>query len=617
MPVVRPRPSRFARTVRALTWGLAALLAAGCGGGSNTGLGTVVITLGDTSGDFASYIVGVDSITLTESNGQVITPLAVAQSVDLAALTDLGQLVEAPAVPAASYTSATIALDYTTSNIWLNSGGQAIASAALDPAGTAMAIQTVTITFDPANPLVITQGKSTRLAIDVDLAASNTINSTAAPVTVTAQPFVVATPAPADASLLRARGLFVTSQSGSSAFIMNLRPFSDVISALGAVTVMTSAQTYFNINGVAYTGAAGLAALAQVQINTATAAFGTLTDLSGVTPSFTATAVYAGTSLESPLADHINGVVSARSGDVLTVHGAGYLSRLGVHSFTNNALVTVGSSTIVSQDGVAASGLGLQSLSIGQQLDVSGQGGTDSSGNLVMDATAGQVRMAPTRLWCTLNSASPGSASVNLLTLANFAPAGFNFAGTGMAGQDANPASYALNTGSLDESAVAANTLLQVDGFVTAFGSAPPDFTANAITPGASIQQELVAEWVSGGATNPFVSASSAGLVVDLTNSSLGTTHYIRTGPNSVDLKSLPASPTITTVGATGNLQLAIGSTTLSSGISVFSTASAFTTALSSTLNGTNKVYRLVAVGQYTAASNTFVATRISVALQE
>jgi hypothetical protein len=37
---------------------------------------------------------------------------------------------------------------------------------------------------------------------------------------------------------------------------------------------------------------------------------------------------------------------------------------------------------------------------------------------------------------------------------------------------------------------------------------------------------------------------------------------------------------------------------------------------LNSALNGTNKVYRLAAFGQYNSASNTFVATRIDVALQ-
>ena len=74
----------------------------------------------------------------------------------------------------------------------------------------------------------------------------------------------------------------------------------------------------------------------------------------------------------------------------------------------------------------------------------------------------------------------------------------------------------------------------------------------------------------------------------------------------------------ITTTGADqSNLQLSVGNSTLSSGVSVFSSATAFASALSSTFNGTNKIYRLVAVGQLNSAANTFVASRISVALHE
>ncbi|HEY0766702.1 MAG TPA: hypothetical protein VGD47_01985, partial [Steroidobacteraceae bacterium] len=378
------------------------------------------------------------------------------------------------------------------------------------------------------------------------------------------------------------------------------------------------AQTYFNINGAAYTGAAGLTAMASLPQNTPTAAYGTLGDLSGITPGFRATAVYVGTSLESPLADHLTGVVSARSGDTLTVHGASLLTRVGATKFVNNATVTLGSGTVVSEDGVAVSGLTPLSVSVGQQLEASGQGAVDTSGNVTLDASAGQVRLAATRIWGTLNSATAGSASLNVLSIGNFAPAGFNFAGTGAGGQTANPSAYALNTGSLDQSATAPGTLLQVDGIVNAFGVAPPDFTATAISAGSATEQRLVVEWINGGATAPFTSASTAGLVVDLNNANLGTIHSIRTGPAALDLKSLAASPLITTVGAAqSNLRLAIGSITPSTGMSVFNSVTGFATALSSTFNGTNKIYRLVAVGRYDSTTNTFVASRISVALQE
>jgi hypothetical protein len=618
MTVVRTRHSRSARALTALAWGFAALLA-GCSGRSNTAPGTPVITLSDTSGDFAAYRVTIDSITLTNTNGAIATPLLTPESVDLAALTDLAELLEVPAAPSGTYKSATLTLDYTTASIWVNVNGQAVSATAVDSTGKALTTITITITLDPNHPLVITQGQSTRLAIDIDLAASNSIDTSTTPATVTVRPFPVMTPAPADATPIRARGLLVTVDSGASDYVMNVRPLTDLASALGAVTVSTNAQTYFNINGVAYTGAAGLTAMASLQENTIIAAYGTLGDLSGITPGFHATSVYVGTSLESPVAQHIGGVVSARNGDTLTVHGATFLTFIGGNlsytaTYANNATVTIGSATVVSEDGVAASGLTPAAISVGQQLDASGLGSVDTAGNITLDATAGQIRLASTRIWGLLNSATAGSASLDVLSLGNFAPAGFNFAGTGTTA--ANPSAYVVNTGSLDESATAALTLLQVDGLVNAFGSAPPDFTATAITAGTATEQRLVVEWINGGATAPFLSDSPAGLVVDLNNANLGTIHYIRTGPATLDLKTLPASPLITTVGADqSKLQLAIGLASLATGVSVFNSISGFASALTSTFNGTNKIYRLVAVGQYNIGTNTFVASRISVAL--
>ena len=633
MTVVRTRRGRCsARTLTALLLGVSALLA-GCGTHSTASRGTPVITLSHTSGDFAAYRVGIDSITLTSMDGTIVSanPQMPPESVDLATLTDLTELLGVPgSVPAATYKSATLTLDYTSASIWVNLNGQAVAATPVSSTGTTLTTATVTITFDPNHPLVITRGESTRLAVDIDLAASNSINTSTTIPTVTVRPFLVMTPAPADATVIRARGLFVTVPSGSSDYVINVQPLTDVRSALGAVTVSTDAQTYFNVNGVAYTGAAGLTAMASLQENTPTAAYGTLGDLSGITPGFHATAVYVGTSLESPIADHISGVVGARSGNTLTVHGATLLTPplLGSVSYTatylKNATVTIGSATIVSEDGVTASGLTPAAVSVGQQLVVSGQGSVDSSGNVSLDATACslapcQVRLAPTRLWGTLNSATASSASLDVLSLGNFAPGGFNFAGTGTtAAQNANPSLYVVNTGSLDESATAASTLLQVDGIVNAFGSAPPDFTATAITPGTATEQRLVVEWINGGTTAPFLSDGSAGLVVNLNNANLGTIHYIRTGPMTLDLKSptVPASPLITTVGADqSKLQLAIGSASLSTGVSVFNSISGFAAALASTFNGSNKIYRLVAVGQYNLGTNTFVASRISVAL--
>ncbi len=626
MRVARSRRTRFARALPTVLLGVSALLI-GCHGNHFAPPGTPVVTIGENinSGDFAGYIVAIDSITLTDTNGNLVTLLGTPETVDLARLTNLSELVEAPALPSGTYTSASLVLDYSAASIWANINGQAVAATVLNASGSTPTSLAIKVTFDPSHPLVITQGQSTRLHIDLDLAAINSINSAVSPPKVTVQPFAVITPAPVDATLMRARGLYVTTQS--SAFIMNLRPFYDLLSAVGAVTVNTGAQTYFNINGVVYTGAAGLSAMAGLLESSPIAAYGTLDNLSTITPSFNATAIYAGSSLESPLAEYVSGVVGSRSGNTLEVLGATYRSPTGAVLFLSSLPVVLGGGTLVTEDGVAAQGLSSTSVSVGQQITVTGQAQFNTSTGAVteLDATAGLVRLDSTRLWGTLNSAIKGSASLDLLSIGSFASSAFNFAGTGAGGQHATAAAYAVNTGLLDESAVAAGTLLQMDGMITPFGSAPPDFSATAITPGASTPQQLVIEWVNGGATAPFTSVSGAGLVVNLANANLGTVHYVRTGPVTVppatiNLTGLPPSPplTITTVGAPqSDLQLAVGSTTLAAGVSVFNSAPAFATALTSAFNGSNKIYRLVAVGQYDSGTNTFVASRIHVALHE
>jgi hypothetical protein len=615
--------SRRTRAARlSFTLACTALLAA-CGCRHTSPPGTPVISFHESSGsnvDFASYRVSIDSITLTDTNNNVITPLLSVESVDLVALNGHAELLEAPAVPSGTYKSASVTFDYSVASVWANLNGGAVGAVPLNTKGLGLGAVTVGVTFDPQHQLVVTNNQSVRLAIDFDLAASTSIDASSSPPKVTVRPFVVVSPAPLDATVMRARGLLVTVPSGTSTFVMNMRPLQDLVSALGALHVEVDANTYYNINGVSYSGSAGLSVVNGLTENTIMVAYGTLTDLSGITPSLHATSVYGGASVESPLQDELTGIVGKRSGDTLTIHGANLRSRLGGNSYANNATATLGSNTIVSQDGVNASGLGLQSISVGQQVIISGQGAVDTAGAITMDATAGQVRLASTRLWGTLTSATPSTATFDVLTLGNFPPSGFTFTGTGAGGQDANPAAYQLDTGTIDLSGMATTPapLLQVDGFVTPFGTAPPDFNATAAVTGAATEQQLVVEWVNGGATAPFTTVGTGGLVVDLANASLGTVHAIRTGPVSLDLKDLPASPLITTVGADqSKLVLAVGNNVISSGVSVFNSIGSFASALSTTFNGTNKIFRLVAVGQYNAAANTFVATRISVALQE
>jgi len=602
----RARPSALG-ALRLWICGLAAVLAvalAGCSTNQNISNGTPVVTVNaQAAGGFTTYVIGVSLYSLTRSDGFVAFPAGYTaeEFADLTQRVDLTELLNAVGIPTGTYTSVTVGIDYSAPIVYVS--GQTTqatvqgASATVNPG-----IQYVTVKLDPSHPLVVSQNKSTPLELDFDLAASNSIKGN----TVTVRPFVVATATPTNTHPVRARGLFVAGSPSASNFVENLRPFEDnIYSTVGALTVNTTPTTYYNVNGKLYSGATGLAAVTGLPSNTPMVADGTLGDMSTITPGFTATAVYAGTSVSNGQFEHVRGIVSAVSGDTLTLLGATYLYFEGFcvsnlcFTYFPTATVTVGSSTIVTQDN-STSPASLQSISVGSQIDALGVGST-SSGALKLDATQGLVRLQSTPIWGTLNSGAAGSASLNLLSMGFFRASSFNFTGTG-----ATAATYAVNTGAADEGATPAGTLLRVDGFPSAFGSPAPNFNATAVTPGTSEPADLIVEWSAGaGTTAPFTSYDGTSLVLNLAKA---TTAEVVTGPQTTALTGTPA------ITISGGRQFAIGNAT--NGISAFSTASAFASKLTSTLNGSTAVFRVVAVGSYDPASNTFTASRVDVPLE-
>ena len=613
-------------TLRTSICAVAAALAIALGGCSATTKvynGTPVMMLtAEAAGDFSAYSVGLYTITLTRSDGYVVYAQATDQQVDLTRRTNLTELFSGAGVPQGTYKSMTISLDYSTPIIYLK--GQTSAAKVVNSAGANPGVVNEKVTFAPNHPLVVSLNQSTPFAIDIDLAASNSINASTN--TVTVKPFIVATVQPYENNPLRARGQIVISSPSAGNFTENLRPFDDTYYAdgdVGALTVNATSSTYFNINGTTYTGTAGLTALGNLNPGITVTAYGTLGNLSTITPTLNATAVYAGTTVISPGNEALRGIVTARSGNTLTLHGAEYVCQEGIcfsnASFTYYPTVTVtlGSGTIVSEDGVAASGLSPQSVSVGQQITALGIGTQNGSTLTSFSAAPGQIRMQPTDVWGTLVSGAMGSATVNVLEIGNYAPSVFNFAGTGVASSgDANPSSYALNTGSFDASTLSAGTLLEANGFVAPFGSAPPDFNAATVANMANGPSTLIVEWTAG-TTAPFSSAGSSGIVVNLGNTSI-TSAIMRTGPQTTQLSSLSSSPTIIPGCASGtcsgNSEYATGSAT--NGIQVYDSPSSFISGLSSTVNGSNKVFKLVAIGTYDSTTSTFYTQRMDVALE-
>lgn len=596
---------------------------AGCSTNTHVSNGTPVVTVNaQATQAFSSYVIGISLYSLTRSDGYIAYPAGYTaeEFADLTQRVDLTELLNAVGIPTGSYTSLVIGLDYSVPLVYVN-GQTTLAtvensSGAVDPG-----IVYVSVKLDPSHPLVVGFNQSTPLALDFNLAAANQINTTTNVVTV--RPFVEASAPSNDTEPVRARGLFVVANTGQSNFVQDLRPFEDnIYSTVGALTVNTTANTYFNVNGAVLTGPSGLAAVSKLASNTPIEAYGALGDMSTITPGFTATAVYAGTVVSNGEFEHVRGIVSAVSGNTLTVIGATYLYYEGYcqsnlcFTYFPSLTVNVGPSTLVTEDGVSASSPTAQSISVGSQIDAVGVNSTPTAATPTLDASTGLVRLQSSPVWGTLNAGTSSSATLTLASMGNtdFAVPGttnFNFAGTGTSSaNDAIATGYVVDTTGAatgaDQSATPAGTLLRFDGFPTPYGTAPPDFTATDAIPSTSEPADLVVEWNSGnGTTAPFTSYDTSSLALNLANNDLA---EVLVGPAVIALTGTPA------ITISGGNQFAIGNAT--NGISMFTTASGFITDLGTTLNGSTSVFRVTAVGSYDSASNTFTATRLDVSLE-
>ncbi len=302
-------------------------------------------------------------------------PLPATTKVDFAQLVDLTEVISAGQIPAAEYVSATLTLDYTGANITADDGtGTAVALKPVDSNGAALAAPvTVSVKLDNAHHLLITAGRTGRLAFDFNLAASNTVDLTAA--TVTVSPTLVATVVPSDNKQVRVRGQFVSASTTANDFVLNVQPFHDQTKTNGQATVTVGMATTYQVNGMAYVGAAGLAALAALPANTMVAAFGSLQTSS---QTFTATTVLAGTSFENPSKDMVSGTVIARSANTLTLRRATFCGRDGdFESENHDVTVTVADGTAVTEEGTTGT-FTIADISVGQHIDAFGTSPTAS-----------------------------------------------------------------------------------------------------------------------------------------------------------------------------------------------------------------------------------------------
>jgi hypothetical protein len=587
---------------------------AGC---STSTCGMAYLTITDATGDFTSYTVDVTSLRLTKADGAVVETLPVKTRIDFTQLVNVTEFVTAATIPNGDYVSATMTVDYTNAAVFVEVNGVPVQAKLVDGSGNALSTLPLTVQLDNKDHLVIGPGVPARLALDFNLAASNTVDVTSTPPVVTVQPVIVASVVPVDTKDTRVRGTLVSVDTVAATYTVKLHPFEDDAADRGQLVVGTTAQTTFEIDAKSYLGSAGITALAALPAGSLTVAVGAF---DATTKAFTASSVLAGTSVRNPAFDRLHGTVISRSGNTLVVRGANLEPRDTdlVRFLPLDVTLTVGSGTTVTEVGDPATPPTLTSISVGSAITAFGKTGTDAAGKPTLDATSGQVRLEVTSLSGLVTStAMAGHVSVNLQALNGMPASVFTFAGTGTStAMDANPANYDVLTGALPVIGLMPSAPVRLFGFVTAFGSAPPDFDARTLVDFAAVSAELEVSF-DPGSTAAFSTLSATDLVLNLADPKLGKLHFIEIAAQMIDLKPLAASPPIVP-DATGVDEFAILPSAVTSGegrINVYSSYADFEAALAMQLNGTTTVLRVAATGHYDQASNTFTARRITVIL--
>jgi hypothetical protein len=580
--------------------------------GDASGCGTAYIALTDADGDFLSYAVDVVSLTLKRANGTVVETLPNQTRVDFAQYVDLTEFITAATIPNGSYVEGTLRLDYTNAAITVEQNGQPVAARVVGANGNALGVVDVRVVLDNRNHLVVSPGRPSLLTLDFDLAATNTVNLTTTPVTVTARPALIASLEPVEQKELRLRGPLVSVDTAASTYIIDICPFNHPFARHGRVVVHTTNTTAFEVNGQSSVGAAGLQALAAAGVGTPTIAFGTLS-----TPNhtFTAERVHAGSSVPGQGRDTVIGTILSRTGNELIVRGGTIVRDLQPNTLAANARddravydrgdikVLVGPNTVVLKDGYGTQATGAQALSVGQLIQAYGSV-SSSGGQNVIDVTQGRVRMHLTSLFGSVLTNNPGLLTLNLSAINGRRISAFNFAGTGVTpAQDADPANYEVSTPPFMVMQLLTGRPMRAIGFVTPFGAAPPDFEARTLVSYAELRAQLAIGWGDAGTTAPFSSMNPTGLVLNLANPNIGLRHHIHLGPVAIDLQSLAASPTI--VGASSGLTMFVIATP--SGLNHYSDFAEFVAALTTALNN-SPIVSFSAGGTYDATAGTLTA---------
>ena len=345
----------------------------------------------------------------------------------------------------------------------------------------------------------------------------------------------------------------------------------------------------------------------------------TTTGTTITTVSFTATQVLAGSSAQGSGFDRVSGIVTGRSGDTLTVDDGTLVTNDGTNTLIDGtATILIGPNTAVTQFGAGSTeSNGSKQISVGSLIYAYGTASAVGSNSVTLDASAGRARLGQsTASGIVAGVPAAGSAlTLTLTTLGGRSTSAFDFLGTGTsASSDASAKAYQVSTGDLTLTNATVGEPVQATGYVTAFGTAPPDFGAQTLLDYTTIDAELVVDW-NGGTPAPFASYSTSTIVLDARNNAIGARHEIQIGGQTVNIVGIAQDPQIVPNASATNTVFTIGHA-VSGSFESFNTYSAFITQLQKELTGSVLATGITAVGQYTANNYSFSASSVTLFLE-
>ncbi|MGA1868475.1 MAG: metallophosphoesterase [bacterium] len=576
-----------------------------------TEYGDIVIGLTDNEGDFARYMVTVDSLTLTKANGEVVETLALATEVDFAEYAEMTEFLTAATIPSGIYTKAIMTLDYSNADIQVydNTGNAVEVTSIQDTDGSAITTYDISVNLQGMGSVLIAPLIPSHLTLDFDLNASNSVeNNGDGTYTLTVKPVLQAEINVDGSKPHRLRGPLKQVDTSNNTFKVIIRPFIHLLSGgdenFGVMTVTVDSETVFDINESKSSGSVGLAELASVDTLTGIIVKGQLT----INPSpacFMAKEVYAGTSVPGGTLDVVTGNVVNRSSTELTVKGATLIRAGGSIVFNDEVTIQISENTRVSRQLSLSTEYDISDISVGQRVMIFGELTDDTATQLVLDATTeGHIHLLITTLRGTVvDDATSSWFVVNLDYIDGRGVSAFTF-------DTADPTKFEIDPGTLDISSLTVDTPVKVRGFVIASTDAPPDFEAQTIVDLTAIDALMTVGWGLTGSPDAItIEESGESFTINLNLTGIGLFHHIARGGIVKDLVNLSPPPSITSRGE-GNGLFSINQ---SGTVQLFLTYEGFVENLQERLANEPAVKFIVAIGIFDDDAVSLSAHRVDI----